>query len=357
MGRESSALRWIFFGPDGLRSGWRAAGFGVVAVGATVAMALVGGAVGAGAVALGVPKEVVLVLASAPVYLAFPLCAVACALAFDGTSRGSGLAGPALRSAIEVVGGALLGGLLNVFGVLLLDLLAASGVVGDAAVRTSVALELADLPRISLWATLFVLAATWEEVVFRGYGFAWTGRALANALRWATDRVGERDRQLDRVIEWVGRAPVLLASCVVFAAVHIGNPGAGGWIGFVNTALAGLWLALAVYRTRALWLPVGMHLGWNATMGLVLGIPVSGAGSGQSGLDMPGVLHTELVGPTWFTGADYGLEGSVGCTAALLVGCLVSVALPARRRREAMAALVPPAFVGRRAAATAPATR
>ena len=40
--------------------------------------------------------------------------------------------------------------------------------------------------------------------------------------------------------------------------------------------LIGVVLSVAYLRTRALWLPWGIHFAWNATLGLVFGLPVSG---------------------------------------------------------------------------------
>ena len=112
----------------------------------------------------------------------------------------------------------------------------------------------------------------------------------------------------------------------------------------MNTILAGIWLAIAVYKTRALWMAIGLHFGWNATMGVGLGIPVSGAGGDGSPLELASALSTTLTGPNWYTGGAYGLEGSAGCTAALVLACVVSMVLPQRPQRDSMAAVARPAI-------------
>jgi uncharacterized protein len=83
---------------------------------------------------------------------------------------------------------------------------------------------------------------------------------------------------------------------------------------FMNTALAGLWLALAYWRTRSLWLPFGLHWGWNWTMGGVLGSPISGIRE----ITPEPLLRFEDAGPAWIGGGEYGFEGGAACTLVLL---------------------------------------
>ncbi|MEP6705977.1 MAG: type II CAAX endopeptidase family protein [Pyrinomonadaceae bacterium] len=141
-----------------------------------------------------------------------------------------------------------------------------------------------------LSALLFVIAASAEEVLFRGYPLQTLTRAR---------------------LAWLG---VFLTS-VPFAAAHLYNPHVVRGVTFVNTALAGVWLAIAYLRTRSLWLPLGLHWSWNWTMGSVLGLPVSGINS----LAPAPLLHATDAGPAWLTGGAYGPEGGAVCTLALLI--------------------------------------
>lgn len=135
----------------------------------------------------------------------------------------------------------------------------------------------------------FLLGAACEEALFRGY-------PLQTLLRsWPA---------------WLA----LLPSSLVFAYIHTSNPNAVVGFTFLNTALAGAWLAVAYLRTRSLWLPFGLHWGWNWTMGALLGLPVSGI---TWVAPMPLVRATDT-GPTWLTGGHYGIEGGVVCTLALI---------------------------------------
>lgn len=139
---------------------------------------------------------------------------------------------------------------------------------------------------------LFMVAALAEEATFRGYPLQTLTRA-----HWT----------------WLG---VFLTS-VPFAMAHLGNPNVVRGVTFANTALAGIWLAVAYLRTRSLWFPLGVHWGWNWAMGSVLGIPVSGGHFGAP------ILKAQDVGPGWLTGGSYGLEGGIACTIVLIVSTLV----------------------------------
>jgi membrane protease YdiL (CAAX protease family) len=143
-------------------------------------------------------------------------------------------------------------------------------------------------------ALIFVLAGAGEEALFRGYPLQTLTRAK---------------------LAWLG---VLLTS-VPFAIVHLANPNATVGFTFVNTAVAGIWLAVAYLRTRSLWLPLGLHWAWNWTQASLLGLPVSGIDR----LAPAPLLHAMNAGPDWLTGGAYGIEGGAACTVALIVSTLV----------------------------------
>lgn len=71
-----------------------------------------------------------------------------------------------------------------------------------------------------------------------------------------------------------GRWIAVLLSAALFGAAHLGNPGAS-WVAAVGTGLGGVMYGVAFLGTRSVWLPIGLHLGWNLAQG-VLGFPISG---------------------------------------------------------------------------------
>lgn len=150
---------------------------------------------------------------------------------------------------------------------------------------------LAAMPVLMVSLITYLLWATVEELIFRGYIF-------------------------QSAIEQFPVSMVTIVFSVIFAAAHSGNPNATN-LAIFNTFLAGLWLAGAYLRTRQLWLPIALHTGWNFMQGAVWGISVSGHDVGRH------VFGVMLSGPEWLTGGEYGIEGGVLCTAVLIAGTIL----------------------------------
>ena len=145
---------------------------------------------------------------------------------------------------------------------------------------------------LSAGALLFV-AALAEEAALRGYPLQTLTRAG---------------------LMWLG---VILTS-VLFALGHLWNPNVVPGVTFANTVIAGFWLAAAYLKTRSLWFPLGVHWGWNWALGSVFGLPISGVRFFSNP-----ILTGQDVGPAWLTGGNYGIEGGVACTIALIVFTLL----------------------------------
>lgn len=165
----------------------------------------------------------------------------------------------------------------------------------------------AVLKTILLSGIVFIVAAAAEEALFRGYPLQTLTRAR---------------------LALVG----LVLTSLVFAYIHRLNPNNPPglppftFLGlhfinlpFINTTLAGVWLAAAYLRTRSLWFPLGLHWSWNWTMGALLGLPVSGIEE----LTPAPLLRAADSGPQWLTGGGYGVEGGMACTVALLVSTII----------------------------------
>jgi hypothetical protein len=107
---------------------------------------------------------------------------------------------------------------------------------------------------------------------------------------------------------------------MLFGALHMDNPNAT-WLGALNTVLAGILLSLAYVRTQSLWLPYGIHVGWNVGLGFVLGFPLSG-------IDLASLWTTGIAGSDTILGGGYGPEGGL-----LATFIFAAAALTAHRRR------------------------
>lgn len=156
---------------------------------------------------------------------------------------------------------------------------------------------------------VFTLGAAAEEALFRGYILQTFARAK---LAWFA----------------------IALTSLFFASGHSGNPNAG-YISTINTVLAGVWLSIAYLKTRNLWMVFGLHLMWNWVQGAILGIPVSGIKE----LTTAPLLQVTNVGSTVLTGGDYGIEGGVACTIALIASGFMIWFLPMLKPAEEMLAL------------------
>jgi uncharacterized protein len=156
---------------------------------------------------------------------------------------------------------------------------------------------------------VFTVAAAFEEALFRGYILQTFARAH---LAWLA----------------------IILTSVFFALAHYRNPNATGF-SIINTGLAGIWLGVAYLKTRNLWFPFGVHLMWNWMQGAFFGIEVSGL---QNLITAPFLREIDA-GPVWLTGENYGIEGGVACTIALVVSTALIWFAPFLKPNEEMLAL------------------
>ncbi|MFJ3821739.1 CPBP family intramembrane glutamic endopeptidase [Streptomyces nodosus] len=160
-------------------------------------------------------------------------------------------------------------------------------------------------------------AAVTEELLFRGVLF-----------RIIEERTGT----------WIA----LTLTGVLFGLAHLLNPNASVWGAIAIAVEAGGMLAAAYAATRNLWVPIGLHFGWNFAASAIFSTEVSGNDTAQ------GLLNATTSGPVPITGGDFGPEGSLY---SVLFGVLVMmVFLWLAHRRGHLVPLRPHAA---RAAATA----
>jgi uncharacterized protein len=133
---------------------------------------------------------------------------------------------------------------------------------------------------------VLAFGAVGEELLFRGYAF-----------------------QL--LVRTMGEFAAVLPVAVLFGVAHMGNQDVTP-LAIANTILWGVLLGYAYLLTRALWLPIGLHFGWNAAMPL-LGVNLSGFTMG-----VPAYELKWSAGDLW-SGGRYGFEGSLLTTAAVVI--------------------------------------
>lgn len=131
---------------------------------------------------------------------------------------------------------------------------------------------------------VLLFGAVGEELLFRGYGF-------------------------QVLLGTVGEFATILPVAVLFGLAHSNNQNAS-WVGILNTMLWGLLFGLAFLRSRDLWLPIGIHFGWNVTLPL-FGVNLSGFT-----MNVTGYAMSWKISRSW-SGGDYGPEAGLLCTCAL----------------------------------------
>lgn len=157
-------------------------------------------------------------------------------------------------------------------------ILAIQWIVGWVEIRQHVySNELTWTPALGFGIAVIAIGAAGEELLFRGYGLQFLMRAT------------------NPVVSIVGTS-------LLFGWLHHKNPNFST-LAAVNTILFGFLFGVALVRFRTLWLPFGIHCGWNCAL--------AGAGAKLSGLKVR-LMEMEIVetGPTFWTGGAYGPEGS-----------------------------------------------
>jgi hypothetical protein len=133
-----------------------------------------------------------------------------------------------------------------------------------------------------------LFGAVGEEMLFRGYAF----QVLVHAI---------------------GPFATILPMGVVFGLAHSLNQNFTA-LALLNTILWGVVLGYAFIRSGDLWLPIGLHFGWNWTL------PLFGANLSGFTMDVTGYALQWKIGALWSGGA-YGPEGGL-LTSAIVVALL-----------------------------------
>ena len=132
---------------------------------------------------------------------------------------------------------------------------------------------------------VLLFGAVGEEMLFRGYMF----QVLVKAI---------------------GPFATILPMSVLFGLAHSSNLNFSGFA-LMNTILWGIVLGYAFLVSGDLWLPIGLHFGWNWTLPM-LGANLSGFTMGVTGYSM----HWKI-GGLWSGGA-YGPEGGLLTSATVV---------------------------------------
>lgn len=134
----------------------------------------------------------------------------------------------------------------------------------------------------------FFTAAVFEEIIFRGYVYY-------------------------VLLKSGGVYLAIIGSAIVFSTAHLIKHANVPLLYVFNAFVFGIVVAVCRYYTCSLWLPVGLHFGWNVVSGPIFGLPYSGRNYDR------GVVVSEVSGPQWLTGGQYSLDAGVLGTIAIVI--------------------------------------
>jgi CAAX protease family protein len=159
-------------------------------------------------------------------------------------------------------------------------------------------------PTLTFYLLTIFFAAAGEEMIFRGYAF-------------------------QCLVEKIGPFAAVVPISVLFGLLHASNPNAN-LLGVVNTIEWGVLLGCAFLRSRDLWLPIGMHFGWNSVLPL-FGVNLSGLT-----IEVTRYFYKWDLSPLWSGGA-YGPEGGLLTTIFGAILFYVLYRTPVRPQRAEIA--------------------
>lgn len=141
------------------------------------------------------------------------------------------------------------------------------------------------------WSLAFLIVGLAEEFSFRGY------------LQYT-------------LTTGMGFWPSAILLSAAFGLAHRGNPGETHF-GLLSVVLFGLVFCLILRRTGNLWWAVGFHAGWDWGQTFFYGVPDSGLAPFHN------LLNCSFSGPRWLTGGTVGPEASIFTPIVLIIVAIV----------------------------------
>jgi uncharacterized protein len=155
----------------------------------------------------------------------------------------------------------------------------------------------------ALWAAAFLLVGLQEEFRFDG------GRGYI----------------LFTLSTGIGFWPAALLTSIWFGYNHHTNSGETP-IGLLSVAAIGVFFCILVRRTGDLWPAIGFHAAWDFGLTYFYGVPDSGlAESGH-------LLNPRFSGPDWLTGGSAGPEASLLCLMLIVALCAAVLLISPRAK-------------------------
>lgn len=166
------------------------------------------------------------------------------------------------------------------------------------------------IQRLAGW--LQIRSYAWEYQSWRVIGGSLLTMVIIFVLIGWQEELLARGYWLQNLSEGLNRSWGVLLSSAMFSLAHAANPHVS-WEALLGLFASGIFLAFSWLRSRQLWLPVGLHIGWNFFEGVVFGFPVSGIVFFQ-------LLRVRVNGPDFITGGAFGPEAGLILVPAFLLG-------------------------------------
>jgi membrane protease YdiL (CAAX protease family) len=279
----------LFYGPDGLRSGWRVALFVLLSA---ALLSLAGVAASLILFHTLTPKIREFTPSMLIVLTAFHVLAVVVALLIMARIERVPFSTYGLPPADAFRG--------KFWGGIVLGFVALSALL--LCIRAFHGFDLGNAPDPpateakygALYALGFLLVGFFEELLLRSYLLYRLARSKGF---------------------WFGA----VISSIIFALLHLGNSGEAK-IGILAVFCAGMLFSFFIRRTGNLWFAIGFHASWDWAQSYFYGVPDSGTTATGN------LFHSHLSGPKWLTGGSVGPEGSY-LAFVILAACAIVVHL------------------------------
>ncbi len=156
-------------------------------------------------------------------------------------------------------------------------------------------------------------AVSIKSIQFRAASFLFITPIFIIAV--IREEISNRGYILNNMMDSMNKYIALLVVSAFFALMHADNPNIS-IVGLINIFLGGLFLGIYYIHKRNLWFPIGLHFGWNFTLGSIVGSPVSG-------YHMPSIFNLDISGNKFLSSGDYGFEGSIIVSVILILSTLL----------------------------------
>ncbi|HCQ5576510.1 TPA: CPBP family intramembrane metalloprotease [Clostridioides difficile] len=138
------------------------------------------------------------------------------------------------------------------------------------------------VPKISpltvSWILVFILVAFAEEILNRGFFMAVLRRCKNIYF-------------------------IMIVPSVIFGLIHIWNPDVT-FLSVINIIIIGILFSYMFIKSSNIWMCIGYHFTWNVFQGIIYGMPVSG-------LQVPGIITTQITHGNLLNGGMFGIEGGI----------------------------------------------